>query len=466
MKKVYAMMGIAVAISFSASAFNLSNRSLGFENAEMTLQSRNELKVAMPTKENPLKASAKETISTRASVPGGMAGVYYLMWADTETGAFQDGGFQIIVNSDGKTGIISSINQLANLNVNIDEAAGTISIPNQSIGEKFSWSGKGPDGEEITDNILPRFQHYIVNTQTRRLEASDEPLVFTYQNDGTFVPKNGDIDVFIEEGTLENHPSLSLSWSLPSAGFDMILYKYPEKLDNTGWQNIGEATIVDNFMTEGGSWTCPVQKSLDQKDVYRLVNPYGGVFSNVKYLAEGEIRFDAGCPTAPMIMFGPKIFSGIVIEEVAPDYGWPASSPLSYYPAFSTYASDFYYTQDFEGDDVFTKEEIGEEFGEDECGSIKGNVITFGGLVSSVSVNMGLFAWGEEEGSDELYASKFIITMPDGWKDNSGVNEIGSDNVNAPVKFFNLQGMEIANPEAGQIVIKKQGTKIVKVIAE
>ena len=77
-----------------------------------------------------------------------------------------------------------------------------------------------------------------------------------------------------------------------------------------------------------------------------------------------------------------------------------------------------------------------------------------------------LLHWGEEEGSDELYASKFIITMPDGWKDNSGVNEIGSDNVNAPVKFFNLQGMEIANPEAGQIVIKKQGTKIVKVIAE
>ena len=50
--------------------------------------------------------------------------------------------------------------------------------------------------------------------------------------------------------------------------------------------------------------------------------------------------------------------------------------------------------------------------------------------------------------------------------DKAGVGEISAEDANAPVKYYNLQGMEVANPEAGQLVIKKQGSKTVKVIAE
>lgn len=48
--------------------------------------------------------------------------------------------------------------------------------------------------------------------------------------------------------------------------------------------------------------------------------------------------------------------------------------------------------------------------------------------------------------------------------DWSGVETIGDENVNAPVKYYNMQGMEIANPAKGQLVIKKQGKKATKVI--
>lgn len=37
---------------------------------------------------------------------------------------------------------------------------------------------------------------------------------------------------------------------------------------------------------------------------------------------------------------------------------------------------------------------------------------------------------------------------------------------NAPVEFFNLQGQKVVNPAAGQLVIKKQGSKVTKVIAQ
>ena len=44
----------------------------------------------------------------------------------------------------------------------------------------------------------------------------------------------------------------------------------------------------------------------------------------------------------------------------------------------------------------------------------------------------------------------------------AGVDVIGVDE--APVKYYNLQGVEVANPAKGQLLIKKQGTKTQKVI--
>ena len=44
----------------------------------------------------------------------------------------------------------------------------------------------------------------------------------------------------------------------------------------------------------------------------------------------------------------------------------------------------------------------------------------------------------------------------------AGVESIGSIDENAPVRYFNLQGVELSNPEKGQIVIINQGGKSVK----
>lgn len=49
---------------------------------------------------------------------------------------------------------------------------------------------------------------------------------------------------------------------------------------------------------------------------------------------------------------------------------------------------------------------------------------------------------------------------------SSGINAIAPDYVdeNAPVEYYNLQGIRIANPAEGQIVIRRQGTKSEKII--
>ncbi len=49
----------------------------------------------------------------------------------------------------------------------------------------------------------------------------------------------------------------------------------------------------------------------------------------------------------------------------------------------------------------------------------------------------------------------------------SGIEGIATDaefDVNAPVEYFNLQGIRVATPEAGQLLIKRQGNKASKVV--
>lgn len=42
----------------------------------------------------------------------------------------------------------------------------------------------------------------------------------------------------------------------------------------------------------------------------------------------------------------------------------------------------------------------------------------------------------------------------------------GAADADAPVEYFNLQGQKVLNPAAGQLVIKKQGSKVTKIIAQ
>lgn len=50
--------------------------------------------------------------------------------------------------------------------------------------------------------------------------------------------------------------------------------------------------------------------------------------------------------------------------------------------------------------------------------------------------------------------------------DEAGVETIGEDLENAPVKYFDLNGRPIVNPQKGQVVIKQQGSKSYKTIAQ
>jgi hypothetical protein len=56
----------------------------------------------------------------------------------------------------------------------------------------------------------------------------------------------------------------------------------------------------------------------------------------------------------------------------------------------------------------------------------------------------------------------YILYAP---KDASGIEGVAADNSNAPVEFYNLQGVRVANPTAG-IYVKRQGNSATKVLVK
>jgi hypothetical protein len=53
--------------------------------------------------------------------------------------------------------------------------------------------------------------------------------------------------------------------------------------------------------------------------------------------------------------------------------------------------------------------------------------------------------------------------IPIGENDPSGLDEVIADE-NAPVEYFNLQGLRVSDPQPGQMVIRRQGSKVSKII--
>lgn len=78
--------------------------------------------------------------------------------------------------------------------------------------------------------------------------------------------------------------------------------------------------------------------------------------------------------------------------------------------------------------------------------------------------------YGEVDGTSTQVRVKFdIFAEPESGDPEtpgeSGVSSIDNDN-NAPVKYYNLQGVEVQNPVKGSLVIRKAGNKVEKIIVK
>lgn len=81
----------------------------------------------------------------------------------------------------------------------------------------------------------------------------------------------------------------------------------------------------------------------------------------------------------------------------------------------------------------------------------------------AVNYMVGFASSVNEDGTVNIFQFNPGIRLAKYTFDVAGVEGTIADDVNAPVKYYNLQGVEIANPENG-LFIKKQGAKATKVV--
>lgn len=71
-------------------------------------------------------------------------------------------------------------------------------------------------------------------------------------------------------------------------------------------------------------------------------------------------------------------------------------------------------------------------------------------------------SWFLGEGHELGYFKNTTITFGG----TGAINEVAVDNNNAPVEYFNLQGVRVNEPVAGQIVIRRQGNEVSKLLVK
>ncbi len=83
---------------------------------------------------------------------------------------------------------------------------------------------------------------------------------------------------------------------------------------------------------------------------------------------------------------------------------------------------------------------------------------------NNILINLESYYWLNPDLGALLYCENTIINLYED-EDNAGITNVTADNdSNAPVEYYNLQGVRVANPEAGQLVIRRQGKNVSKIV--
>ena len=237
-----------------------------------------------------------------------------------------------------------------------------------------------------------------------------------------------------------------------------------EEGDDANWRDLGDALFMDGWVIPffgadqweaGYQWEVPLQQNLENPNVYRLVDPYhlGPVAEVNPCRNKGYIMFDVSDP------------AHVLFLQVESGFSYPSSGITVLY-CYNQLGSAYAY-----GEGQYTVEELIAEAGDEiPYTTFENGVVTLSYVDTAEGILMdanfgfqqapyGGYVWQTTDG--DIPDMSAAITFPDGW--DTAVRTIGAEN-NGEVVYYNLQGQKVANPEAGQILIRKQGKESKKVI--
>lgn len=237
-------------------------------------------------------------------------------------------------------------------------------------------------------------------------------------------------------------------------GTSLSLFEF----DANEWTYAGDAEfqdawLPDIFTIDIPSYNVELYRSTVTPNRYLLYDPWGpnsfyGQYDVNMSDLEGNLVFDI-VDNPNIVLFEPFVYSFTMDDSEAGD-----GSDLQAYYCYNA-EGDYYFNN---GSSLEQIENLFLDAGTDYSYFEKSenkiyiynavfNVVPAYGFTSALS-------WRDGEMSG-------WIKLP---ADFDSVESIIGDDSNAPVQYFNLQGVRVLNPEAGQLVIKRQGNKATKLI--
>lgn len=221
-----------------------------------------------------------------------------------------------------------------------------------------------------------------------------------------------------------------------------VSYFFGEFESDDDWKALGTGQFTEGIYAanyddiDNETFDVEVQESKTQAGRYRIVNPYAN---------HSSLGKDAIAATE----HGHNHY--IYIDATVADRVFIEASPIGLDGPYGHAAVTSYGAQ-YAGTSVEDQAKAAGFYGTYDADtrtiSYPDNMI----LLGEKGYNNGAFLSGNT-------GTKLVLP------ESAGVGDIISDsNGDAPVEYFNLQGVRVANPAAGQFVIKRQGSEVTKMI--
>ncbi len=438
MMKSYAMLALGFTFCITASA--ASGNVVSVMTPYQTAQAVSEMTI--DNSQIVMKAEANKVASKLTSIDdivGDYEWTFNNAFDDDEFGGMQLCNLSISLSDEKNTVLISGYKGLT-WTATVDVAASTMTIKKQ-----FAFTAE--DGADV---YLTPFRWDVDDKGNATSFSEIDALVGTYE-DG--VISFNRIDLI----GLPN-PSKKDSFYGPLLGYENIMTNIPvAEIDMNEWNIIGDAEYSDGWIAplyyeKPGEVFYSVKVAQNKKDYNKvlLIDPYGanspfaGV--NLNKTAPGYIEMDKANPD--VVVCTPRLYSGYTDNKNGNYYNYNTEGYLYYLNGLSF--------------DTILERLIANDAESSWYDPTTKTIYIYNCIFGTESDKTGTYTW--IDGNQQPVVMESVIKLPSNWDDSgAGVEGITVDE-NAPVKYFNLQGVEVANPEAGQLVIKKQGSKAEKMI--
>lgn len=223
------------------------------------------------------------------------------------------------------------------------------------------------------------------------------------------------------------------------------------------WKEVGTAEFIDGWLIPAYGedqfeylYGVTLQQNAANENLYRLVNPYkSGPLSGQNFCrTNGYIVFDVSDPDHVIFLLSDAGFT-------------------NYQAGITTFFAYNWFGVLCLINPNYTPDELIEALGDQIIyTTFKDGVVSLGTNFRGVpdarfgvqyDPIYGMYWALDDAGTPANMTTKIIFP-------GAGVGSIEAENSDKPVEYFNLQGVRVANPEAGQLVIKRQGTKVEKII--